>query len=222
MKIVITAATVAEWMPAFLEMNSLYTGESFRCKVQFHQSGIGMLASAVALTKLVFEEKPDLIIQTGIAGCFDLSLSLSKTLVIKDEALADTGVMEEGKWKDIFDLKLEKSSYPPYERRKLNNPWLAQYNLLHLPEVSAVTVNEITTHPERMAQISKKYAPVTESMEGAALHYVCRLANIPFIQIRTISNYIGERNKDNWKLKESIDNLNQTLLKYIDKLYKIK
>lgn len=59
-------------------------------------------------------------------------------------------------------------------------------------------------------------------MEGASLHYVCREANIPFIQMRAISNYIGERNKAKWKMKEALEALNDTLLKYLDKLYKVK
>jgi futalosine hydrolase len=222
MRVIITAATVAEWMPSFLEMNPLYTGNSQRMKIQFHQSGVGMLASAVSITRMVLEDKPDLIIQAGIAGCFSDKMPLGKVVVINEECLADMGVEEEGKWKDIFDLKLEKSSYHPFDKRKLPNPWLSKFNLLKLPEVSAITVNEITTKQERIEQWQKKYAPVTESMEGAALHYVCREANIPFIQIRAISNYIGERNKANWKIQEALTNLNSTLIKYVTKLYKIK
>ncbi len=221
MRVVITAATVGEWMPAFLDINTLYTGEGRRLKVSFHQSGVGMLASAVAITRLTIEEKPDLIIQAGIAGCFDNSTDLGKVVIVNEEILGDTGVEEEGKWKDIFDLKLEKSSYPPYERRRLPNPHLEKFNLLKLPVVTGVTVNEITTSAERTQQLIKKYNPTIESMEGAALHYVCREMNMPFVQIRAISNYIGERDKEKWKMKEAIANLNQSLLKYIDKLYKI-
>jgi futalosine hydrolase len=136
--------------------------------------------------------------------------------------LGDTGVEEEGKWKDLFDLKLEKSSYHPFEKRKLPNQFLQEYNLLKLPEVASITVNEITTNKERMDQLIKKYDPIIESMEGAALHYVCREMNVPFIQIRSISNYVGERDKTKWKMKEAIENLNQTLLKYVDRLYKLK
>jgi futalosine hydrolase len=58
-------------------------------------------------------------------------------------------------------------------------------------------------------------------MEGAALHFVGREMNIPFLQVRAICNYIGERNKEKWKMQEAIDNLNQTILKYVDKLYKV-
>lgn len=222
MRVIITAATAAEWMPSFVNINNLFTGDSNRFKVQFHQTGVGMLATAVSLTKLVFEEKPDLIIQAGIAGSFDYTLPLGKVITVNEESLGDIGVEEEGKWKDLFDLKLEKSSYPPFEKRKLPNPWLSKFNLLKLPEISGITVNEISTNPERIQQLVKKYDPVIESMEGAALHYVCLLANIPFIQIRSVSNYIGERYKANWKMKEAVDNLNGTLLKYVEKLYKIK
>lgn len=222
MRIIITAATIGEWMPVFVNMNTLYTGESQRLKVRFHQSGVGMLASAVSLTRLVSEEKPDLIIQAGIAGCFDPDISLGKVVVVKEEILGDVGVEEDGKWKDLFDLKLEKSNYHPFEKRKLPNPWLSTYNLLKLPELTGITVNQISTQPTRIEQLKKKYGAAVESMEGAALHFICREANIPFIQIRAISNYVGERNKAHWKMKEAIEALNEVLVKYVDRLYKIK
>ena len=221
MKIIITAATIGEWMPVFLNINPLYTSESKRIKVLFHQSGVGMLATAVSLTKIIVEEKPDLIIQMGIAGTFNTKINLGKVVAIQDETIGDLGVEEDGKWKDIFEMKLEKSSYPPFEKRRLPNQWLRQYNLLELTEVSGITVNEITTNVKRMEQLIKKYNPITESMEGAALHFVCRDMNIPFLQIRAISNYVGERDKTNWQLKESLDALKETVLKLIDKLYAI-
>lgn len=208
-------------MPAFLEIDKLYTTESKRFKVSFHQAGVGMLSAAVSLTKLIYEEKPDLIIQAGIAGAFDAALPLGEVMAISEESLGDTGVEEDGKWKDIFDLKLEKPGYPPYEKRKLPNHFLDRFNLLKLREVAAVTVNEITTNNERIQQLQKKYEASLESMEGAALHYVCREMNIPFLQIRAASNYIGERNKENWMIKEAIDNLNKTIIKYIEELYKL-
>ena len=221
MRVFVTAATIDEWMPSFLEMNPLYTSTSNRLKVMFHQGGIGLLASTVSIMKLVYEEKPDLIMQVGIAGCFDTNIELGNVVVVKDEVLGNTGVEEDGKWKDIFDLKLEKPGYPPFEKKRLPNNHLEKYNLLKLPEVTSLTVNEVSTKEDRIQQLIKKYNPVLESMEGAALHYVCREMNLPFIQMRAISNYIGERDKTKWMIKEAIDNLNQHVLKYVDKLYKI-
>lgn len=222
MRIVITSATTAEWMPTFVDVNELYTGKSKRLKLQFYQSGVGLLASAVAITRLAIEERPDLIIQAGIAGSFSKKYAPGQVVVINNEMLGDTGVEENGGWKDLFDMKLEKSSYHPFEKRKLPNPWIKQYNLLNLPVVDGITVNQVTTQPTRIAQLKKKYGATVESMEGASLHYVGRETGIPFIQIRAISNYVGERDKSKWLLKESIEGLNKALIQYVDSLYNVK
>lgn len=222
MRVVITAATVGEWMPAFVHLKGLYIGESERLKVQFYQSGVGMLATSVSLTRLALQDKPDLIVQMGIAGSFDPTFAPGKVVVVKEEQLGDMGVEENGVWNDIFDLKLEKGSYHPFEKRKLSNPWLTKYNLLKLPAVKAITVNQISTNKKRIALLSQKYKPTLESMEGAALHYVCKEMNIPFLQIRAVSNFIGERDKTKWKMKEAIANLNQVVLNYVDALYGMK
>ncbi|MBL7759168.1 MAG: futalosine hydrolase [Sediminibacterium sp.] len=222
MRVIITAATVGEWMPAFTSLNELYTEKSTRFKVQFYQSGVGMLASAVSLTRLALEDRPDLIIQMGIAGSFTSNTEPGKVVVVNQEMLGDTGVEEGGVWKDLFDLKLEKSSYHPWEKRKLPNPWLSKYNLLQLPEVDAITVNQVSTGSARIAQLIKKYKPELESMEGAALHYIGRETGIPFIQIRAVSNMVGERDKSKWLMKESLANLNQTVIQYVEQLYQLK
>lgn len=221
MRVFITSATVGEWMPCFSNIDKLYTEKSKRFKIYFHQSGVGTLASCFSITKLIAEEKPDLILQVGMAGCFDANMNLGKVVVVNKEIEGNTGVEENGKWRDLFNLKLEKPNYPPYEKRTLPNPHIEKLNLLKLKAVTGVTVNEITTRKERMKQLIKKYDPVIETMEGAALHYACRNTNTSFLQMRTISNYVGERDKSKWMIKDALDNLNDALLKYIDKLYKI-
>jgi futalosine hydrolase len=57
-------------------------------------------------------------------------------------------------------------------------------------------------------------------MEGASLHFMGRDLTIPFIQIRSVSNYVGERDKSKWEMQEAIYNLNETLLEFLDALYK--
>jgi len=39
----------------------------------------------------------------------------------------------------------------------------------------------------------------------------CLQKEIPFLQIRGISNYVGERDKSKWKMEEAIDNLCNSL-----------
>jgi len=221
MHVVITSATQFETMQASQQLNAAYTQAGAHITVSFHQSGVGMLASAVSLTQLVLQ-KPSLIIQAGIAGCFDETAALGKVYAIGEEMLADTGVEESGEWKDLFDLNLTQPNNAPFTNKVLPNPWLQQHNLPGLPVVNSVTINEITTSPKRRRQIIEKYNPFIESMEGASLHYTCLQQNIPFIQIRATSNYIGERDKTKWKMKEAIANLNNVLLEYLTKLTDVR
>jgi len=129
-------------------------------------------------------------------------------------------VVENKVWKDLYDLKLDKPNDPPYEKKSLPNPWLNQYNLLKLPTKKAVTVNTISTEKSKIELYSGRYKATLESMEGAALHYIGRDLHAPFIQLRAVSNYIGERNKAKWKMQEAIYNLNEALLKLLDELHK--
>lgn len=61
--------------------------------------------------------------------------------------------------------------------------------------MTGISVNEITTQAQKVRFYKKQFNPVIESMEGAALHYIALQEKIPFIQLRSTSNYIAERNK---------------------------
>ena len=66
--------------------------------------------------------------------------------------------------------------------------------------------------------MKEKYHPTLESMEGASLHYCCIKTATSFVQIRAVSNAVGERDKTKWALKEALNNLSQNVLAYIEKL----
>ncbi len=53
----------------------------------------------------------------------------------------------------------------------------------------------------------EKFGAEVESMEGAAFHYVCLQQKINFLQLRSISNRVGERDKSKWKLKRQLKTL---------------
>jgi len=80
-----------------------------------------------------------------------------------------------------------------------------------LETVKGISINEISTSKQRIEFYRQTFNAAVESMEGAALHYVCLKEKIPFLQIRSVSNYIGERNKKKWNMKTSIENLNNEL-----------
>ena len=213
MKIIIISATDFEIKEAFGKLQSTKNKE-----IKFYTTGVGMLATTVNLCRIIYEEKPTLIIQAGIAGCFNTNEKLGKVYVVSKEFLGDLGVEENNLWKDVFDLKLIKQNQKPFTKKSLINKNVHQLNTIDLEIVSAVSVNQITTNQQIIQQIQKKYSPTLESMEGASLHYVGNSFQIPYIQIRSTSNYIGERNKANWKIELAIKNLNTQLTKLVKKL----
>src|SRR5215210_6269083 len=221
MKVVITSATEKEILLIKDTINTKYTLDNLKITVSFHQSGIGILASCFSISKLIREQKPDLIIQAGIAGTFNEDTTLSKVVVVKEEILGDLGVEENGLFGDLFDLALQDENLFPFFNKRLINSRLNQLNYLKLDEVTGITINEITTRPQRIDQLKAKYNAAIESMEGASLHYCCLQTSTSFIQIRAISNYIGERDKSKWMINSALKNLTNAISRYVKQLYKV-
>ena len=218
MKVVIVTATEKELALLRQKINSSGIINRADILVDFMISGVGILASCFSITELIFTQKPDLIIQAGIAGTFDPKVQLGSVFVVENEYIGDLGVEESGIFKDIFDLQLLQPNENPFFQNKLNNKAINKWNVTSLPSVNAITVNEITTNPKRIGQVKEKYHPTLESMEGASLHYCCTKTATSFVQIRAVSNAVGERDKTKWALKEALNNLSQNVLAYIEKL----
>ncbi len=140
-----------------------------------------------------------------------LTIPLGAVVAVKQDAIADQSVVELEKLKTLFDLNLVPQDQYPHNKGWLINPNKEILKKTKLKIVKGISVNQISTSKQMIQFYRDAFDPVTESMEGAALHYVCLMEDVPFIQIRSISNYIGERNKKKWDMMESITNLNNEL-----------
>ena len=209
--ILVVAATAKEINP-FIELTR--TGNINNADILI--SGIGLTASTYHLIKQLALKKYDLVIQAGVGGCFDLRIPLGAVVAVKQDAIADQSVIELQKLRTLFDLKLVPQDQYPFKKGWLINPNKDALKKTKLKIVKGISVNQISTSKQMIKFYRDAFDPVTESMEGAALHYVCLMENVPFVQIRSISNYIGERNKKKWDMMDSIANLNDTLIKTIN------
>jgi len=218
MNCLVVSATILEIKP-FIEHCRISDKLNYiDLELDFLITGVGSINTTYALMKHLQVKKPNVIIMAGIAGAMSKKLNLGDVVVIKEEALADLGVQEKDGYKDVFDLKLLASNKFPFTKKKLVNPFSTLMERTLLPTVNSITVNQITSSKKTAELYSKKYKAAIENMEGAALHLVCIKENIPFIQIRSISNYVGERNKKKWQLKEAVENLNKNLIRLIESL----
>ena len=215
MNIAIVAATPGEILPTQEYLTErLYLKKNSR--IEFIVTGVGLMNTTYTLAKSFSQKKPDIAIQAGVAGTMHPFYPPGMVTIVKEEILGDLGVEEDGKLRDIFDLELAEADIFPFSQKMLINPHRQILGKSHLLQVKAISVNEITTSSNRVHQLIEKYGPVLESMEGAAFHYVCLQESIPFIQLRAVSNLIGERDKSKWQMKEAIENLNRELILLIN------
>ncbi len=214
-KVLVTAATPFEWHLASQLLPTYVATNNPTLQVQFCTTGVGMLATTYSLMHLLHLHKPQIVIQIGIAGAFSREIPLGTVTAVQSDIVGDMGVWEQEQWRTIFSLNLAQPNEPPFTNGQLVNTWLHPLNVLSLPVVDSVSVNQITTQLPQIQAFRQQLNVQLESMEGAALHYVCLQQQVPFIQMRSISNYVGERNKSNWRLQQSIENVNLSLVKWI-------
>lgn len=217
MNILITAATSTEIQPV-IDLLQVQKSRIQNNECSTLITGIGGIATAYHLTKIAGKQKPDYIIQAGVAGSFHGKFPVGSVVCVQEELMGDLGVEEEKRFKDVFDLGLIIENEHPFSGKTLRNPSDGKIKY-GLPWVRSISVNEITTSRERMELLQDKFEPDIESMEGAAFHYVCLQEKIPFLQVRAISNFVGERNKDRWNLKTAIENLNEKIIEIIHTLH---
>jgi futalosine hydrolase len=211
MDILLIAATAKEIEPFF----EYYKNTKKTQNIDILITGIGLTATTYRLLKQLQLKRPDMVIQAGVAGSFNKEIPLGAVVAVKKETIADQSVIELKRLKTLFDLQLIPQDQFPFKKGWLENNNQA-LKKLRLRKVNAISVNEITTSKQRVQFYEKSFQPAIESMEGAALHYTCLMEKIPFIQLRSISNYIAERDKTKWDMKKSIVNLNQELIRLLE------
>lgn len=215
MNITLVAATRMEIAPTLHYLSE-------RIYLRKHQhidtliTGVGVVNATYQLTRAFTKRPPNIAIQAGIAGSFHPIYAPGMVVTVKEDLMGDQGVLESGNWKDLFDMGFMTGNEAPWLNRKLPNPHADLLRRTSLESVRGITVNQVSTNCDMITQLRDKYMPVVESMEGAAFHYVCLMEKIPFLQLRGISNQVGERDKGKWKIESTVDALNQQLIRLIN------
>lgn len=214
MNILLCAATEIEIEPT---LNWLQQQE-FQPRVDVLITGVGLLAATYAITKNATFSKPHIMLQAGVAGCFDEAVPLGTTAAVLRETTGDMGVLQNNTFTSAFSMGLLKPNEHPWTAERLENPHTDLLKKAGLVFADSVTVNEISTNEDRIFYYKNELGATIESMEGAALHFVGLMEDIPFLQLRSFSNYVGERDKKKWQLNEAIKNLNTALQELLQKL----
>lgn len=204
MKILLVAATQPEIQP-LLD----YFGEEKPFDVLI--TGVGMVATAFALGEIFAKKKYGLAINLGIAGSFDRAIALGEVVEVTEDTLAEFGAEDGDRFLTIEDLGFGESRFS-------SNHQLKPMLLLSAKKVRAITVNTVHGEETSIQKITERLNPQLESMEGAAFFYACKRSIVPSLQIRSVSNYVERRNRENWKIGLAVKNLNNFAIELLKDL----
>lgn len=226
MKILITAATAYEIaaLQEHLHKNYVAAGphryQRGEVQIALLITGVGLPMAAYAMGRVIGAEEWNLAVNAGIGGSFSDKFSPGDVVQIVSERFADLGVQEaDGAFTDLHELGLIEAGQAPFEEDgRMLNRGASGFNFL--PQAHGISVNRVHGYAPDIAAVRKKYPDAdVESMEGAAFFYACVLEEVPFLQIRAISNRVEPRDRASWKVEEALQALNQTLIEMTSSLF---
>lgn len=218
MNILLVAATALEIQP-FLQHFELEasSGNEFLVKSDKHQitiliTGVGMVATTFQLTRILEHQQFEFVIQAGVAGSYDKKLQLGTVYWVASDRFGDLGAEDHHQYLDIFQLGLQEEHQYPFQQKAFKNP-IEKFPFIPLiPPVNSITVNTVSGNSATIKLRQEHHQCQLETMEGAAFHYVCLMKQVPFLQIRSLSNYVEPRNRSSWKMSQAVLTLNKWLL----------
>ncbi len=167
-------------------------------------TGVGMVNTAIQLTKSLIDSKYELILNIGIAGSFSDDILIGDVVEVVEDNFSEVGYEEQYRFSKFSDFKI-KTSYKVEGKTNLK-------------KVKGITVNKVHGRLDTINEIKNRIDVDIETMEGASIFQLSKEFNIPCMQIRAISNIVGIRDKNAWDIPLAIENLNVEVEKILDKL----
>ncbi|MDR3245826.1 MAG: futalosine hydrolase [Prevotellaceae bacterium] len=184
-------------------------------------TGVGIASTAYNLAKLL-HDRYDFVLNIGIAGSFSDRLNIGDVTAVYSETFGDFGVSFPcGMTKEIgfstcFEANIIPANMFPFTNGSLISGEAEKISRnLSVPLAKGVTNNTVSGENSLIKRMRDKFSPDIETMEGAAFFYVCLCENIPFVEIRSISNMVESRNKSGWDIPLAIKNLSEKVNLFI-------
>ena len=181
--------------------------------------GIGRTNAAVATTSTILTNDPfDLVISAGVAGSLPNSgLSIGDVVVGSSCVFVEEGLITPDGFQDMaamgFALGYFSGNIVPVDVTLLD----------HLGGIgvtgSIATVATCSGTDEQAQLIADRTGCVCEAMEGAAVVHAARIAGLPGIEIRAISNTTGNRDAQQWDLDLALKSLGTAIKTAINALW---
>lgn len=224
MRLLIVSATSLEIKPLLSELGKGSTLQNHVTRYNYKKfqvdiliSGVGMVPTAVLTSIILSKYSYDAVINAGICGSFNRDIPIGEVLNINTDCLPETGAEDGEHFLSIIDLKLLDQDEFPFFGGKLVNDSVFESRLINKLLISTgVTVNTVHGNEQSIAAFLSRHKVDVESMEGAAFMFACKMFKVRFIQIRTVSNYIEDRDVSKWNIPVAVHKLNRFLLDLLE------
>lgn len=207
----------------------LFLGALFGQRVALLHSGIGKINAASAVTALLEKLTPKAVIVIGCGGAYPGSeLNPGDLVLATEEILADEGVLTPQGFVNFATLGfplLDHGGPSMMQRFPVDSRLLADArSLLALFAVGAnaqlisgplVTVSTCSGTDEAALTMARRTGGICENMEGGAVAQVCRLYEVPFLELRGISNRVENRDLSRWDLPGAASITQRALMAYL-------
>ena len=170
-------------------------------------TGVGPVAAALSLGRLLGAKTIGGVVNCGIAGSFDLTTApLGGLVLATTETFPEYGLRGAQKTdaRGLAFPQLTLDGRPVFDRLPLAPEAAAATLDLSLPQEAVrgtcITVAGVSAAPDRAAALAQKYEAVAESMEGFAVALAAAACGLPFLELRAVSNRVGSRPPTDWDL----------------------
>ncbi len=181
-----------------------------RAGVETLISGIGPVDAAVRTARALVAQRYDMVISCGIAGAFPGVAHVGDGVVVGEE-------LYEMQQESGAPLTLPSGSLIA-DRVPSDAHLIEAITALGFPLVRGITVSHVTATDATAQRLRARGAEI-ESMEGFAVLRAAQLANVPAIEVRGISNMVGDRSKSEWDLNAGVMGLRRVLNATLDLLH---
>ena len=166
--------------------------------------GVGKIAATLSLTLALTKHRPDAVLLIGVCGGYPdrhlraglSAVDVGDLCLVTSEVTVDAGVLTPDGFLDLAQLHL--GDIGPFASDAALTGKLAA--VLDCPLVTGATVSTGAGADALSQAYALRSGAQVETMEGAAVAMVCRRFEVPFVQLRAVSNRTGDRNLGVWDL----------------------
>jgi len=160
------------------------------------ETGVGPVDAALATARALASGTYRALVNAGIGGGFRGRAAVGDVVIVEAESYVEIG-REDGE-------PLILPGGRTLATRATSSTALLAAARAQMPDVAfgdGITSATITTSDARAAVLNARYAPSVESMEGFAVLHAAALAGVPAIEVRGISNLVGDRATSGWDFR---------------------